>query len=134
MIAITDANIIVSALINPKSIIASILKDEKKFQFIAPDFLITEIKKHWSKIEDYSVLTKKELKDEWKYYLNRIKFFSIDDISGKHIDQAVKIVNDIDRYDFAFVATYLHTKHKIWTGDKVLIEGVEAKGYKIFIT
>jgi len=33
-----------------------------------------------------------------------------------------------------FVALNLYKKHKIWTSDKVLIKGLEKKGYKMCIT
>lgn len=59
MIVITDANIIFSALQNPESVISTILKDNKKFQFLAPDYLLEEIKRHWGKLEEYSILGKK---------------------------------------------------------------------------
>jgi hypothetical protein len=32
------------------------------------------------------------------------------------------------------VALHLFKKHKIWTGDKVLINGLQSKGYDICVT
>ena len=45
MIVIADSNIFYSALIAPNGEIATILKD-KNMQFIAPDFIIEEVKEH----------------------------------------------------------------------------------------
>lgn len=42
MILITDSNIIFSALLKPESLIAKIIREEKKFQFFAPDYLLVE--------------------------------------------------------------------------------------------
>lgn len=134
MIVITDANIIFSALQNPESVISTILKDNKKFQFLAPDYLLEEIKRHWEKLEEYSILGKKELKAEWKLLQKNIKFINSTEISRQVLEESFHIVKDIDEYDLYFIALHLHTKHKVWTGDKVLIKGVEAKGYKIFVT
>jgi predicted nucleic acid-binding protein len=44
------------------------------------------------------------------------------------------MVKEIDVDDTYFVALHLYLGHKLWTSDKKLIAGVEAKGYKIFIT
>ena len=45
MIVIADSNIFYSALIAPNGEIAAILKD-RNMQFIAPDFIIEEVKEH----------------------------------------------------------------------------------------
>ena len=45
MIVIADSNIFYSALIAPNGEIANILRD-KNMQFIAPDFIIDEVKEH----------------------------------------------------------------------------------------
>lgn len=50
MILITDSNIIFSALIKPNGVVASILKTEKKIQFVAPDYLLEEIDEHLPEI------------------------------------------------------------------------------------
>ncbi|MFT4061036.1 MAG: PIN domain-containing protein [Edaphocola sp.] len=44
-------------------------------------------------------------------------------------EKALKIARDIDIFDTPFIALHYHTKHKIWTGDNVLINGLKAKGY-----
>jgi predicted nucleic acid-binding protein len=45
MIAITDRNIIISAILTPNSLISKIIFD-KNIQFVAPNFIIDEIKNH----------------------------------------------------------------------------------------
>ena len=50
MIVIADSNIFYSALIAPNGEIANILRD-KNMQFIAPDFIIDEVKEHLDIIE-----------------------------------------------------------------------------------
>ena len=64
MILITDSNIIISALITPKGIMASIFKQKSRLQFTAPDYIFEEIAQHWDKIVECSDLTEKQLKEE----------------------------------------------------------------------
>lgn len=52
----------------------------------------------------------------------------------KYRQKAVEIVSDIDKDDAPFLALHFYKKHKIWTGDRILIDGLTAKGYDIFVT
>ena len=134
MIVITDSNIIFSALINPAGNEANIFKAKGQIQFIAPDFLLEEIREHWLQIENFSSLNKFELLEEYKLLKSKIKVVSIEDIPPIKLVEAYQIVKDIDEEDTYFVALYLFQKHKIWTGDKQLINGLLAKGYNICVT
>ena len=62
MIVIADSNIFYSALIAPNGEIATILKD-KNMQFIAPDFIIEEVKEHL----DIIAASRKKIKVKRKY-------------------------------------------------------------------
>ena len=134
MILITDANIIFSALLKPKSLIAQIIKEEHKFQFFAPDYLLDEFKVHQKRIEEMSPYTQSEFKEEWKLIRSRIKIVDSSEISNEIIDKSFEVVKDIDEWDIYFVALHFKTGHKIWTGDKELIKDLKAKGYNICIT
>lgn len=135
MILITDSNIIFSALIKPNGVVASILKKEKKFQFVAPNYLKEEIKIHWDKIKKGTDLSVKELQKEWKFYQEHINFFDETEISIEDFDKAYEIVKDIDEKDVVFVASHYHTKLKVWCSDETLVKAVREKGFtKIFIT
>jgi len=134
MIVIADSNIIISALINPVGSIATIFKEKSNIQFIAPDYLLEEVYEHWSKISKISSLSKKELIKELDFYKKRISFIEIEKIPKKHVVKSYDIVKDIDPDDFHFLALHLYKKHKIWTGDKILIKGLLAKGYDICVT
>jgi predicted nucleic acid-binding protein len=134
MIVITDSNIIISALIKPNGTVAKVFKSKSQIQFYAPSFLKDEIENHFSKIVQLSDLTKKEVQAELTFYFKRIKFIDISNIPKKYILEAFDIVADIDPDDVFFVALSRFKKHRLWTSDKVLIKGLEKKGYNICIT
>ena len=73
MIVIADSNIFYSALIAPNGEIANILRD-KNMQFIAPDFIIDEVKEHLDIIEASRKKdkTKKKILDDLNYLLEKI--------------------------------------------------------------
>lgn len=66
--------------------------------------------------------------------ISKIRF--VDDIliSDKSIYNAYKLTFDIDEEDTLFVALTNHLKSKLWTGDKILQNGLKNKGYSRFIT
>jgi hypothetical protein len=134
MILITDANIIFSALLKPNSLIAQIIKEEQKFQFFAPDYLLEEFRVHQKRIEEMSPYTQREFREEWSLIRSRIKIIDSTTISNEIFAKSFEIVKDIDEWDIYFVALHFKTGHKIWTGDKELIKGLKAKGYNICIT
>lgn len=134
MIVITDSNIIFSALKTPNGIVAKILKQKSNIQFFAPDFLIMEVKNHIDKILVNSTKTKREILKELSLLLTEITIIKTVDIPKKNILEAIKIVQDIDIDDTLFVALHTYKKHKIWTGDKVLINGLKAKGFNICVS
>ena len=127
MIVIADSNIFYSALIAPNGEIANILRD-KNMQFIAPDFIIDEVKEHLDIIEA-------SRKADLNYLLEKITIISLDKIDKEYLQEAFTIVKDIDEDDYPFIALHLQIKHKIWSRDQVLINGLTAKGYgHFFIT
>ena len=135
MTVIADSNIFYSALITPNGYIATILKD-KNLQFLAPDYIIEEVKEHLDDIckRIKNVKTKKQLLAELMCILENVKIIALSTLSKKNIQKAITIVEDIDEDDYPFIALYLQYKHKIWTGDKVLINGLKEKGLDICVT
>jgi predicted nucleic acid-binding protein len=134
MIVIADSNVIISALISPNGVVAGIFSAKSNLQFLAPNYLFEEVDKHIVKIIKMSPLSKKEILEMVEIFKKRIKVIYTKEIPQKYIIEAFDIVEGIDIDDVYFVALNRYTKHKLWTSDKELIKGVEAKGYKIFVT
>jgi predicted nucleic acid-binding protein len=132
---IVDANIVFSALLNTNGKIADILiKSKKKFQFIAPEFLRLEIKKHHKKIAKLSGLSMEQIGEAEFQIYHTILFISEEQISEKHWNLASLLTHDVDPKDTPYVAYAKHFKCKIWSGDKELIKGLAKKGFTNFVT
>ena len=133
MVVISDGNIIFSCLYAPEGVIATILTAKKqKIQFIAPLFLLEEVKEHLPTIIEKTNRTKKEVLSLLKKFTKNITFYNESDISTQNIKKAEEIVSTIDTEDAPFVELYLQTGHK--TLDKILSNGLKEKGYDICIT
>lgn len=132
---IVDANIIFSGILNSNGKIGDLLINSKKhFEFIAPDFLRTEIYNHYSRLSKISGMTLDEVREaEFQIYKD-ITFISEEQIKQNHWLTAEKLVLDIDPKDTHYVAYSKHFRCKIWSGDKELMKGLAKKNFKNFIT
>jgi predicted nucleic acid-binding protein len=132
---IVDANIVFSAILNTNGKIGDLLiNSEKHFDFIAPDFLRIEIKKHYPRLTKISGLTLKNIQEaEFQIYKD-ITFISEEQIKISTWFAAEKLVANVDPKDIHYVAYSKHFKCKIWSGDKMLIKGLAKKDFTNFIT
>ena len=133
MIVIADSNIFFGALITPNGELATILKD-KNMQFLAPDYILEEVKEH------LDIIQKKRKKDKTKRkiladlasLIKNITIVPLEELTKKNIQKAFSIVKDVDEDDYAFIAMHLQYNHKIWSRDEELINGLTEKGYGDF--
>lgn len=131
---IVDANIVFSGILNSNSKIGDVLiNSNKRFEFIAPDFLRSEIKKHHSKLSKLSKLSIAQIEEaEFQIYKN-INFISEEQIKPSHWLSAYKLTASVDPKDTPYIAYSKHFRCKLWSGDKALIKGLTAKGFQNFI-
>lgn len=134
MIIIADSNIFMSALISPNGETAFILAERKKIQYIVPDYLITEVTEHILDIVKRlkNQKTKKQLSSDFEELLEGIIIVNEKDVEKTNASKAKKIVAEVDPDDYPFIALHLQVKHKIWTSDKILVNGLTEKGYGNF--
>ena len=132
---IVDANIVFSGILNTNSKIGDLLiNSNKKFYFIAPEFLRTEIKKHYPKLIKISGLSLDQIQEaEFQIYKD-IHFISEEQIKVSNWLIADKLVADIDPNDIHYIAYSKQIKCTIWIGDNMLINGLAKKGFTNFIT
>ena len=135
MIVISDTNIIFSCFYTPNGAMATILKNEKnKLQFIAPSYLLEEVKEHLPILMERNHLTKKRALDILKEATKNITFYDLEEIKKKNREKAVEVAKDIDPDDYLFIALHFETGHKIWTCDTKLANGLKEKEYDMCIT
>ena len=132
---IVDANIVFSGILNTNSKIGDLLiNSKKKFYFIAPEFLRTEIKKHYPKLIKISGLSLDQIQEaEFQIYKD-IHFISEEQIKVSNWIIADKLVADIDPNNIHYIAYSKQFKCTIWSDDKTLINGLAKKGFTNFIT
>lgn len=66
--------------------------------------------------------------------IKEIDFINENIIPQIFINEAFEFCNGVDEKDTIFIAMSFYLDCPIWTGDKVLIEGLSKKGFKNFIT
>ncbi len=132
---IVDANIVFSGILNSNGKIGDLLINSKKYlNFIAPDFLRTELYKHYPRLTKISRMTLEQVREaEFQIYKD-ITFISEEQIKESTWLIAEKLVADIDPKDTHYIAYSKHFRCKIWSGDKELIKGLAKKGFTNFIS
>lgn len=135
MRVIVDANIVFSGILNSNGKIGDLLINSKKtLEFIAPDFLRAEIRRHYSKLSKISHMTLDEIRESEFQVCKDIIFISEEQIKKSTWLSAMKLVSDIDPNDTHYVAYSKHFRCKIWSGDKELVKGLAKKGFTNFIS
>ena len=109
MRVIVDANIVFSGILNSNGKIGDLrINSEKHFDFIAPDFLRSEIYKHYQRLSKISGLKIDQIREAEFQICKDMKFISEEQIKEATWIAAVKLVADIDPKDTHYVA---YSKH-----------------------
>jgi predicted nucleic acid-binding protein len=128
---VVDTNIIFSILLNANGIIGDVFfNSEKQFEFYSCNYMRYEIQKHWVKLKKISKLSEEQLQISYSLVLSKIKFINEEIIPAETWLSSEKVVNDIDIDDIAFVALTKFLKGTLWTGDKVLYNGLKKLNFK----
>jgi len=132
---IVDANIVFSGILNTKGKIGDILINSLGLiDFIAPDFLRSEIRKHHSRLAKISKLSLAEIMESEFLVCKDIKFISEEQILITNWETAFNLVKDVDEKDIHYIAFSKQFNRKLWSGDKQLIRGLKKKNFDNFIT
>jgi len=127
---VIDTNILISALINPKSKIANlILKESETLELFTPHYLFSEIIDKTDKILKITNYSNSDFRDLLQIFIKRISLIDEDVISTKVWEAAYELTSTVDENDVAFVALAIHLDAFLWTGDLKLYRGLMKKGF-----
>ncbi|MDQ3845613.1 MAG: PIN domain-containing protein [Bacteroidota bacterium] len=128
---VVDTNIIFSCLLNSQGTIGDIVFNlENIFDFYSNQYMRFEIRKHWNKLLKISKLTDNELQIAYDQMLTRLTFVNEELILKTDWEKAESLVADIDIDDTDFVALTRYLKGSLWTGDKLLYDGLKSKRFR----
>jgi predicted nucleic acid-binding protein len=89
-----------------------------------------EILKHWNKLKKISKLSDEQLQISYTQVISKIKFINEEIIPEEIWKYSEKIVEKIDEDDIDFVALTRFLRATLWTGDKVLYNGLNDIKFK----
>ena len=134
MKVVVDTNIIFSALVRTKSAIGEIIINTENIRFFTSDYMHVELRNHYSKLKKASGLTDEDIAIlQYKIFKN-ISSITFDIIPEQCWLEAKQLVSGIDMDDLPFVALALYLDAYLWTGDKILYNGLKTKGFEKIIS
>jgi predicted nucleic acid-binding protein len=128
---VVDTNIIFSTLLNSNSTIGDLIfNSDKYFEFYSCSYMRYEIQKHWERLKKISKLSDKQLQVSYTQVLSKLKFINEEIIPVETWLASEEITKEIDIDDTDFVALTKFLKATLWTGDKVLYNGLKRLDFK----
>ena len=116
---IVDVNVLLSSLISRGNSFQIFFFNRilKKFDFVAPKYLIEELAKHKNKLMQKSILPYFIIQSDFEFVLEKIKFISESGYEDK-IEEA-KIILKEHQKDVPYLALALKFNCNIFSGDKI---------------
>ena len=128
---VVDTNIIFSTLLNSNSTIGDLIfNSDKHFEFYSCSYMRYEIQKHWERLKKISKLSDEQLQVSYTQVLSKLKFINEEIIPVETWLASEQITKGIDIDDTDFVALTKFLKATLWTGDKVLYNGLKRWDFK----
>ncbi|MGB3343201.1 MAG: PIN domain-containing protein [Aequorivita sp.] len=100
------------------------------YEFYSPKYARTEILKHQDKLKEITNLNDEEFLEVYELILKNVTVLNHSILPKKDFETAFRYCENIDMDDTIFVAFSEYLKSRLWTGDKKLVRGLEAKGFK----
>ncbi len=120
MFIIIDSNTVISAVLNKGNLLNIFIKNfsERKFKFIAPNFLILEVGKHTEKIAKMTKFSNEEVFEILEFVFGQITFIP-DEYFKNYLEEAGEILKS-HKKDSHYLALALAFNCNILSGDKTL--------------
>ncbi|MDZ7899006.1 MAG: PIN domain-containing protein [Arcicella sp.] len=124
---ILDANVLMSMLISGKAVYKSLLKE---YTFFSSDFAFIEIEKYKFVIQNKTKNDTENFRNFSYYLFSHVHFIPTYLIEDDVKQKALKLVEDVDIKDVAYVALSIQLDLPLLTRDIPLYEGLRKKGYR----
>ena len=132
---VIDTNILMSTLMKSDGVVGGVLlRDLREFEKLSCYYLYVEIFSKKEKILKISKLEENDLLELLYLVIKQVNFINEAQISDENWQKARDLTHDIDVKDISFVALTLETEAYLWTGDKVLYEGLKTKGFEKLVS
>ena len=127
---VVDSNILFSALLKADGRLAEIILNPAfHINHHTCYFLYVEIFKYKERILKFSKLEEADLLEVLYRMVKRINFVNEESIATEVWQQARQLTDSIDTKDTPFVALTLSLNATLWTGDRKLLDDLQAKGF-----
>lgn len=128
---VVDTNIIFSVLLNSNGTIGDLLfNSDRQFEFYSCGYMRHEIQKHWERLKKISKLSDEQLQTSYTQVALKLRFINEEIIPLETWLISEAITKEIDPDDTDFVALTKFLRATLWTGDKVLYNGLKKAGFK----
>lgn len=128
---VVDTNVLFSELLKQHSVFSEVLLTNQ-YKFFVCELVLVELFKHKEKIIKLSRLSEDDILHLYQIYLKTIHVYKEELISVENRKLAYQLCHDIDKQDSAHVALTLELNGLLWTGDKVLRQGLLKKNFTQF--
>ena len=126
---VVDTNIVFSGLLSPQGTISDLLLNSSGiFDFYAPSYLVEELENHKIKLLSLANYSEIDFNFLNRNLFKKIELIDLNTIFETTWNKAIELSKDVDEFDAPFLALALELECPLWTGDKKLIHGLQAKG------
>lgn len=124
---VVDVNVLFSALMSGKDLYINAFTS---FQFLLPDFALSELQKYQVLILEKTKLSNIDLQAFTLALFEQITVVPNMLISNQSYLQAFELCRDIDEKDMTYIALSIEFNLPFITKDGILIEGLRKKGFQ----
>lgn len=128
-----DTNVLFSALLRDRSRFSEVILRFGHAFFVCESVLV-ELFRHKERILRSSKLGDADLTHLYHVLLRRIHLFREEQIDPEHWTRAYALCREVDETDTPHVALALQIAGLLWTGDRTLRNGLEARRFTSFFT
>jgi predicted nucleic acid-binding protein len=129
---IVDANIAFRTLAGSRGDLRSRFDSSDSVHFIAPRFLFVELFKHKERLVKASGKSEDDVLEALHVLVESMEFADESTVCVGTWMEAHRLASPTDPKDTPYVAMALHFGAELWTEDRVLKDGLKARGFTSF--